>query len=177
MSSLTPISLEKASEADVAVRRKRRITLIAGTSLALAVAGAVLFTWEPWVDRSPFVARTYVVAGSALFTNEGDGVCRPKESAGKRKLLGEDKRVLATGWGSQGEILSSRYGDLAGLCLYYTEYRDVPAGEDAYYEVGEEKFYTEDGDRSVPELTESSLRRDFDEVKKSYLHFKEPTDS
>ncbi|WP_432177014.1 hypothetical protein [Streptomyces sp. Tue6028] len=41
--------------------------------------------------------------------------------------------------------------------------------------MGEQKLYTEDGDRSVPEvLTESSLRRHFEEVKKSYLHFKEP---
>ncbi|MER5402824.1 hypothetical protein [Streptomyces sp. NPDC002599] len=174
MPQLTPISLEKASGADATVQRKRRITLIAAAGLVLAVAGAVLFTWEPWVDRSPFVARTYVVAGAALFTDEGDGVCRPKESASKRKLLGEDKRVLATGWGSQGEILSSRYGDARGKCLYYTEYRGVPAGEDTYYEVGEEKFYTSDGDRFESKLTESDLRSHFEAVKKSYLHFKAP---
>lgn len=63
------------------VQRKRRITLIAAGGLLLAIAGAVLFTWEPWVDRTPFVARTYVAAGTAHFTDEGDGVCRPKESA------------------------------------------------------------------------------------------------
>lgn len=76
--------------------------------------------------------------------------------------------------GSEGEILSSRYGDAAGKCLYYTEYRDVPAGEDTYYEVGEEKFYTSDGDRYESKLTESDLRSHFEEVKKSYLHFKAP---
>ncbi|MER6441719.1 hypothetical protein ABT275_36015 [Streptomyces sp. NPDC001185] len=176
MSQLTPISLEKAPGANATVHRRRRITLITAGGLVIASAGAVLFAWEPWVDRTPFVARTYVVAGAALFTDEGDGVCRPKESAGKRKLLGEDRRVLATGWGSQGEILSSRYGDAAGKCLYYTEYRDVPAGEDAYYEAGEEKFYTRDGERYETKLAEADLRRRFEEVKKSYPHFKAPAD-
>ncbi|MFD8615325.1 hypothetical protein ACFV09_41675 [Streptomyces sp. NPDC059631] len=171
MPQLTPISLEKAPGAEATVRRRRRTMLI---GLVLAVTAGVLFMWEPWVDRTPFVARTYVVAGTALFTNVGDGVCSPKESAGKRKLLGEDRRVLATGWRSQGEILSSRYGDAAGKCLYYTEYRDVPAGEESYFEVGEEKFYTSDEDRYVSQLTESDLRRGFEEVKKSYLHFKAP---
>ncbi len=105
--------------------------MIGAVCVALGVAGGVLFTWEPWVDRSPFAARTYVVAGRALFTDQGDGVCRPKESAGRRKLLGEDRQVLATGWASKGEILSFAYGDAAGMCLYYTEYRDVLGGEDA----------------------------------------------
>lgn len=44
MPQLTPISLVKASGADVIVLRKQRITLIAAAGLVLAVAGAVLFT-------------------------------------------------------------------------------------------------------------------------------------
>ncbi|WP_328457551.1 hypothetical protein OG780_42605 [Streptomyces sp. NBC_00386] len=40
--------------------------------------------------------------------------------------------------------------------------------------MGEEKFYTSDGDRYESKLTESDLRSHFEEVKKSYLHFKAP---
>ncbi|MET8134111.1 hypothetical protein ABZV24_19505 [Streptomyces sp. NPDC005251] len=40
--------------------------------------------------------------------------------------------------------------------------------------MGEEKFYTGDGDRFESKLTESDLRRGFEEVKESYLHFKAP---
>ncbi|MFB9573506.1 hypothetical protein [Streptomyces yanii] len=174
MSDQTPISLSKDLESPAQLRR-RQLLLVAIPCLVSAVIGGVLFAWEPWVDRSPFVARTFALSGSALFNDEGDGTCHPKEGAEKRKLLGEDKQVLATGSASEGIVLSALYGDAASMCLYYTEYRKVPAGEDVYYETQEQKFYTEDGKLSPSsELTESSLRRSFTEVTKEYVHFKEP---
>ena len=172
-----PISLTKAPKSGSVFRSKRRV--ITGlTALAfLAVAGTALFVWEPWVDRTPFTARDYGVLGAAMFVDNGDGSCHAKGAAVREKLLGEDKRVLATGSFQGGEILSSEYGDLAGRCLAYTEFTGVPAGEDTYFLVPGERLYAADGKELGPaETTEASLRQSMSEAKEQWLDFKEPVD-
>ncbi|MFF9057433.1 hypothetical protein ACF09K_01830 [Streptomyces sp. NPDC014882] len=132
--------------------------------------GTALLVWEPWVDRTPFTARNYGVLGGAMFVDDGDGSCHAEGAAARDKLLGEDKRVLATGSSWGGEILSSEYGDLAGRCLAYTEFSDVPAGEDAYFIVSGERLYTADGKELGPaETTEALLRQSMAEAEQEWL--------
>ncbi|PWE08994.1 hypothetical protein DD630_20765 [Streptomyces sp. BSE7F] len=115
--------------------------------------------------------------GAAFFVDDGDGSCHAKVEAAREKLLGEDRRVLATGSSQGGEVLSSEYGDLAGNCLVYTEFTGVPAGEDAYFVVSGERLYTADGKELGPaETTEASLRQSLSEAKERWLHFKDPVD-
>ncbi|MFF0686009.1 hypothetical protein ACFYUG_07910 [Streptomyces albogriseolus] len=171
------VSLTKASASGSTPRSRRRAALGLASLASAAVVGAALFVWEPWVDRTPFTARDYGVLGAALFVDDGDGSCHAKVEAAREKLLGEDRRVLATGSSQGGEILSSEYGDLAGNCLVYTEFTGVPAGEDAYFVVSGERLYTADGKELGPaETTEASLRQSLSEAKERWLNFKDPVD-
>ncbi|CAL9554463.1 hypothetical protein SUDANB176_04516 [Streptomyces sp. enrichment culture] len=177
MSNKRPISLAKVSESGSTLRSKRHVITGLAAFAAMVVAGTALFAWEPWVDRTPFTARDYGVLGTARFVDDGDGSCHAKVAAAREKLLGEDKRVLATGSSQGGEILSSEYGDLAGNCFVYTEFTGVPAGEDAYFVVSGERLYTTDGKELGPvETTEASLRQSMSEAKERWLNFKEPVD-
>ncbi|MEW1869227.1 hypothetical protein AB0420_13990 [Streptomyces caelestis] len=177
MSNEHPISLTKSSESGSTPRPKRRITIGLAATASMVVAGTALFISEPWVDRTPFTARDYGVLGTAMFVDEGDGSCHAKVEAARERLLGEDKRVLATGSSQGGEILSSEYGDLAGNCFVYTEFTGVPAGEDAYFVVSGERLYTADGEELGPaETTEASLRQSLSEAKERWLNFKDPVD-
>jgi len=172
-----PTSLTKGPKSVPVLRPKRRVTIGLAALASLAAVGTTLLVWEPWVDRTPFTARSYSTSGTARFVDDGDGSCHVKGAAAREKLLGEDKRVLATGSPQGGEILSSEYGDLAGHCFLYTEFTDVPAGEDAYFVVPGERFYTVDGKELGPvETTETSLRQSMSEAKKQWLNFKEPVD-
>ncbi|MFD7700559.1 hypothetical protein [Streptomyces caelestis] len=171
------VSLTKASASGSTPRSKRRAAIGLAAFASVAVVGMALFAWEPWVDRTPFTARDYGVLGTAMFVDDGDGSCHAKVAAAREKLLGEDKRVLATGSSQDGEILSSEYGDLAGNCFVHTEFTGIPAGEDAYFVVSGEQLYTTDGKELGPvETTEASLRQSMAEAKEQWLNFKEPVD-
>ncbi|MFD0211415.1 hypothetical protein ACFVH9_20445 [Streptomyces hirsutus] len=177
MSNESLISLAKAPKSDSAPRPKRHVAISLTALASLAAVGAALFIWEPWVDRTPFTARGYSVIGTAMSVDKGDGTCYEKGAATREKLLGEDKQVLATGSSKGGEILPSEYGDVAGRCLAYTEFTDVPAGEDAYFLVSGERMYTTDGKVMGPaETTESELRRSALEAKRYWLNFEAPAD-
>ncbi|MFH9041389.1 hypothetical protein ACH4FA_18875 [Streptomyces sp. NPDC017966] len=177
MSNEHLVSLTKTSDSSSTPRSKRRAAIGLAAFASVAVVGAALFVWEPWVDRTPFTARSYSALGAARFVDDGDGSCHVEGEAAREKLLGEDKRVLATGSSQGGEILSSEYGDLAGHCFFYTEFTGVPAGEDAYFVVSGERVYTADGNELGPvETTEASLRQSMAEAKEQWLNFKEPVD-
>lgn len=170
MSASTPVSLTKSSTSSTA---RRRLVLRVLCCLTVAGVCGALLAWEPWVDRSPFTARTYGVLGEAMFVHNDDGTCSANDS-GPQQLLGEDGQPLAEGNPEAGEILPT--GDLAGRCLISTEYRHVPAGEDSYFETSKEKLYAEDGKRLDPvELSESDLRKGQEETRKYWLHFKTPS--
>ncbi|AZM76032.1 hypothetical protein D1J63_14425 [Streptomyces sp. KPB2] len=177
MSNEDRILLTKPLKPVAVFRSKRRIAVGVASLASLAIAGTALFIWEPWVDRSPFTARSYSPLGADMFVDTGDGSCRAEGVAAREKLLGEDKRVLATGSSQGGEILSSEYGDLAGHCFAYTEFTGVPAGEDAYFVVSGERLYTADGEELGPvETAEASLRESMSEAKKHWENFQEPAD-
>ncbi|MEU8651036.1 hypothetical protein [Streptomyces sp. NPDC048737] len=107
--------------------------------------------------------------------DDGDGSCHAEDAAAREKLLGEDKRVLATGSSQGGEILSSEYGDLAGNCLAYTEFTGVPAGEDVYFVASGERSYTADGNELGPvETTGTLLRQSMSEAEQQWLNFGAP---
>ncbi|MEV6078707.1 hypothetical protein ACIQ9M_15435 [Streptomyces californicus] len=152
--------------------------MVIGLTALVAVGGvgATLAVREPWVDRTPFTARSYSVLGAALFVDEGNGTCHAKSAASRKKLLGEDKQVLATGHGQGGEILSSEYGYAAGDCLAYTAFTGVPAGEDAYFLSSDDRMYTADGKGVGPtEESEIDLRQSLSEAKEGWLDFRAST--
>ncbi|MGW3473810.1 hypothetical protein ACWDMR_00030 [Streptomyces althioticus] len=175
MSDESPVSLSKTAEPEPAPPTKRRLAVAVAACLAAAVLVAVALVWEPWVDKSPFTARSFSAGGKALFTDNGDGTCVPDDAGKKARLLGEDRQLLAEGrFSPHGEILIS--GPAAGSCLYHVEFKNVPGGQDAYYVERDTKFYTEDGKVSDPALSEEDLRSTPDEAKEQYSTMKAPRD-
>ncbi|QHY98941.1 hypothetical protein SSPS47_27955 [Streptomyces sp. S4.7] len=152
--------------------------MVIGLTALVAVGGvgAILAVREPWVDRTPFTARSYSVLGAALVRGRGQRNLSCEKCGVTEKLLGEDKQVLATGHGQGGEILSSEYGDAAGDCLAYTAFTGVPAGEDAYFLSSDDRLYRADGKGVGPtEESEIDLRQSLSEAKEGWLDFRAST--
>ncbi|MGI5196311.1 hypothetical protein ACQEVY_22120 [Streptomyces sp. CA-288835] len=176
MPDRTSISLVKASDSPRSSRFGRR-AVVAGTAAGTVLLIALtLFIWEPWVDRSPFTARVHSAMASARFEDLGGGSCYPKNAGKKVELFGEDKQRLAVSQEpSRGEILTSEYGDVAGYCFAYVEFKNVPGGEDTYYLKSEDKLYSADGKSvGLQEVAEESLRQSPTEAKDGWIKFHAP---
>lgn len=169
MSTERRVSLTKAAEPVPALPIKRRLVVALMACLATAVLTGAAIVWEPWVDRSPFTARSYGAVASARFTNSGDGTCVPEDAGKTAQLLGEDRQRLAESrFQVTGEVLTS--GAAAGSCLFYVEFENVPRGEDAYYVKGGTKNYTEDGKVFDPALSEEDLDHSLAEIRKQFTN-------
>lgn len=178
MSAETPTSLAKASEPTQLPIRKRRSIAALAALFVFAVLGGVLYAWEPWVDRSPFTARAYQLASTALFTASGDGKCDPNDAGAKVELLGEDRRLLAESvFPAQGEVRTGGTGVASGLCFFYIEFHGVPGGEDSYYMRGGTKFFQADGTSTESlRMDQRSLSQSPEAAKKMYLNLKASAD-
>ncbi|WP_143675230.1 hypothetical protein [Streptomyces sp. JV178] len=125
---------------------------VAGAVL-LAAAGVGLWSWAPWVDRTPFTAYTVGVQ-DAQYTVPGSnpGTCvRTAASEEETVVFDEDGRKLAAGRAEEeGEVLGPEFGDFAGDCLIITRIDGVPGGLGTYL------TSWGGGDRS--EITEDELR-------------------
>lgn len=99
----------------------------------LAAAGAGLWAWEPWADRSAFTAT--VTGASPLEEPAAVGeTCTPR-LAGETVVIydASGKRMLASGIESgDGEVLPSSYGEVAGWCFHATLIEGLPGGEGTY---------------------------------------------
>jgi hypothetical protein len=142
----------------------------AGCVLAVGV-GATLWTWQPWVDRSPFTAYDVSVApGEYAQPGSTPGSCVPHASEEEIILFDENGKKLAQArQPREGELLSEEFGDFAGDCMITTRIDSVPGGEGTYVHQW--------GGGTKTKMSEDDLRRSAEEQRERFKTLKKTESS
>ncbi|MFD3511911.1 hypothetical protein [Streptomyces sp. NPDC058657] len=144
-----------------------RIVLAAGA--AVAVLGAALAIWRPWVDGAPFTSYR-VSLQDATHTTPGSspGSCvRTSGSEAETVIYDTDGKRLAAGRAEkEGTLLGAEYGNFADHCMIVTRIDNVPGGLGTYI--------SEWGGGTRTEMKESDLRRPVEDQQEHFKTSKKP---
>lgn len=137
--------------------KKRVVAGAAAAGAFMVVAGAALWLWQPWVDRTPFTAYlAFPAPGEYAKPGSTPRSCVPHAPDEETIVFDGDGEKLA--WSRQPHektVLSSEFGDFAGDCLVVTRLDHVRGGDRTYF--------VQWGGGSKVKISEEDLRRPADE--------------